>query len=356
MRRGAFPTYKCGGLEDMGLSVGVICPWNVRCGIFSYSRSLANALAQLGVNVYIVRWPRFGFRPPELIESMVLDKIPIDKVDLIHHQNEYGLLTPNLEGAFYSRLKQLAKPLVVTMHAVGSYAIDKVVADVSDKVIVHNEFCARHFQGDQTKVVVIPHGCEPKDVPPMDECKRALGIDPRIPVVGYQGFISPQKGVEQLIQAMVDVKEAALLVGGGWFVGEETDYIMRLKQYSLEALRGRCKWLGYVPDEQLATAYGAMDILCYPSIYATESGALLTGLSHGRATLASAVPPFKEKEKLGALMTFRSVDDLKRKIKRLLKDEALRRRLEEGARKFAEQNSWPRVASKHLSLYKAILN
>jgi glycosyltransferase involved in cell wall biosynthesis len=155
---------------------------------------------------------------------------------------------------------------------------------------------------------------------------------------------------------MQDVKEAALLVGGGWFVGEETDYIMRLKQHSLEVLRGRCMWLGYVPDERLATVYGAMDILCYPSIYASESGALLTGLSHGRATLASAVPPFKEKEKLGALMTFKGVEDLKRKIKRLLKDEALRHRLEEGAKAYASKNSWSAVASKHLSLYKTILN
>ena len=337
----------------MGLSVAMITPWATRCGIFTYSRSLAYALAKLGVDVYIVRYPRFGFRSPELIESCVLDKIP--NVDIIHHQNEYGLLTPNLEGVLYSKLKQLAKPLVVTMHAVGNYAVDKVVGDVSEKVICHNEFCARHFQGNPQKVVVIPHGCEPTQTPPMDECKRALGIDPRIPIVGYQGFISPTKGVEQLVQAMVDVREAALLVGGGWFVGEETQHLMSLKQWSLEVLRGRCKWLGYVPDEQLATAYGAMNVFVYPSLYATESGALLTALSHGRATLASAVPPFKEKEKIGALMTFKGVEDLKRKIKRLLKDEALRHRLEEGARAYAEKNSWQCVASKHLSLYQHIL-
>jgi glycosyltransferase involved in cell wall biosynthesis len=189
----------------------------------------------------------------------------------------------------------------------------------------------------------------------MDECKRALGIDPRIPVVGYQGFISPPKGVEQLIEAMVDVREAALLVGGGWFVGEETQYLMSLKQWSLNVLKGRCQWLGYVPDETLATVYGAMNVFVYPSRFATESGALLTALSHGKAVIASNVPPFKEKEKLGALMTFKDVEDLKRKIKRLLRDEVLRHRLEEGARKFAEQNSWAPVAEKHLSLYQHIL-
>ena len=341
----------------MGLKIGMIAPWgkNIRCGIRSYSEKLVNALVQLGVDVYVIRYPRFGFRSPELIESCVLDKIPRN-VDLVHVQHEYGLFTPDLEGGFYAYLKRLGKPCITTMHAIGNFAVDKVVADVSERVICHNEFCARHFQGNPQKVVVIPHGCEPTQTPPLDECKRALGIDPRIPVVGYQGFISPPKGVEQLVQAMIGVPNAALLVGGGWVVGEETQYIMSLKQWSLEVLKGRCKWLGYVPDERLPTVYGAMDILCYCSRTATESGALLMGLSHGRPTIASRLPPFKEKEKQGALITFRDVKDLKRKIKRLLKDEDLRMKLAEGARRYAESVKWhPTIAERHISLYQDVI-
>jgi len=79
-------------------------------------------------------------------------------------------------------------------------------------------------------------------------------------------------------------------------------------------------------------------------------------LSHGKACLTSRLPPFKEKEKLGALMTFKGVKDLTRKIKRLLKDEKLRKSLEEGARKYCEDNSWDRIASKHIELYEEVLN
>jgi glycosyltransferase involved in cell wall biosynthesis len=333
----------------------MITPWKVRCGIASYSAVLSKALAELGCEVFVVRYPRFGQRTPELIESMILDKIPVDKVDIVHHQCEYGLLTRNLEGVLYSGLKRLGKPLVVTMHATGNYTVDGLVADVADRVIVHNEWMARLF-GHREKAVIIPHGClEPVDCPPAEECKKALGIDPRIPIVGYVGFISPPKGLETLIEAMARVPNAALLIGGGWFVGEETDYIVRLKQWSLQALPGRCMWLGYVPDERLPTVYGSMSCLVYPSRWASESGALLTALSHGKAVLASNVPPFREKERLGALMTFRDAADLRRKIGRLLGDEDLRRSLEDGARKYARENSWSRVAGLHKSLYEGMV-
>lgn len=335
----------------MGLAMAMITPWNVRCGIFTYSRSLVKALATVGVDVYVVKYPRFGIRTPELLQSMVLDKIPLNQIDMVHVQHEYGLFYPNLESSFFAGLKALQKPIVTTMHAVGMRAVDKLVSDTSNAVVVHNQFCARHFQNG--KCIVIPHGCEPVECPPKEECKKALGIDPHVPIVGYQGFISPQKGLETLIEAMAKVRGAALLIGGGWHVETETDYISRLKQWSLEALRGRCQWLGYVPDERLKTVYGAMDVFVYPSAYASESGALLTALSHGKAVVASDVPPFKEKE--GALVTFKDIDDLASKINRYLKCEEDRRKLEEAAFAYAKAHSWKIVAEKHLTLYQHIL-
>ncbi len=268
-------------------------------------------------------------------------------------QHEYGLYQ-NLEAGFYAALKRLGKPVVTTMHSAGNWGVDPVIADASDRVVVHNKFCARRF-GYPEKTVIIGHGCSPTKCPPAEECKKALGIDPRAPLVGYVGFISTYKGLETLIEAMKEIRNAALLIGGGWHTGSDTQYIAELKQRSLEALPGRCQWIGYVPSERLATVYGSMSIVVYPSRYISESGALLMALSHGKAVIASRLPPVVEKEKVGALMTFRDLKDLRRKIRQLLKDEELRRSLEKGARDYAESVSWPRVALKHLSLYHDIL-
>jgi len=333
------------------LKIALISPWKVRCGIFSYSRDLSDALAQLGVDVYVIRWPRFGALTPDIVTNIV-DKIPVDKVDLIHVQEEYGLFK-GLEADFYVKLKMLGKPIVSTCHAVGTFPLDGIIAENSDSVIVHNQFCMRNFPFPDN-LMVIPHGCKPAETKPVEESKRALGIDTKIPVVGTVGFISTYKGLEILIEAMRDVPEAALLIGGGWHTERDTDYIIDLKRKSLEFLEGRCQWLGYVEDDMLSTVYGAIDLFVYPSRHATESGALLTAMGYGKAILASKIPPFEEK--MPAVRTFRDSDDLSKKIRSLIKDEKTRKKMENRARSYAEANNWDSVAEKHLELYRDVLS
>ncbi len=338
----------------MGLKIAMITPLHVRCGIATYSEKLMPALAEQDVDVYVLRLSRFGRKTPELLHNLV-QRIPVDKIDLIHIQHEYGLYQ-NLEKQFYEDLKALGKPIVTTMHAVGiRRGIDAGVASFSDRVIVHNKYCAKMF-GYPENTVIIAHGASACEIEEVKKSKKSFGIDPRIPIVGYLGFVSEYKGIETLIEAMVKVPRTGLLIAGGYHTDTDTPYISGLRQKSLDLLPSRCYWPGYIPDERLPAAYGAMDILCYCSKFATESGALLLALSHGKAVLASRIPAFKEKEKLGALMTFKGVKDLTRKIKRLLKDEDLRKSLEEGAKKYCKSVKWvPNIAERHISLYKELL-
>lgn len=335
----------------MGLKVALITPWNCKCGIFSYSRDLSNALASHGVEVYIVRLPRFGLKNSEILMN-VASRIPLDKVDLIHCQHEYGLYQ-GLEGRFFAILKRLGKPLFTTIHAIGNWGVDSIIAEASSRVIVHNEFCHKNFGFPS---VIIAHGTKPVKCPPIEECKKGYGIDPKIPIVGYVGFISQHKGIETVIEAVSKIPHVALVIGGGWHIDIESEYITQLKQWASTGLRGRCQWLGFIPEEKLSSVYGAMDIVVYPSRFATESGALLMAISHGKAVIASSALPFKEKEKQGALATFSNVDDLVEKIKFVIKNPEERQKLEEGAWRYAESAEWGTVAKQHIELYESILN
>jgi len=333
-------------------SIAMVTPYKVRCGIASYSHDLAKALAEIGVDVYIVKLPRFGAKFPEIFRA-VAESIPVDKVDLVHVQHEYGLYH-TVDESFYHVLSRLGKPIVTTMHAIGNWEVDSVIAESSDQVIVHNEFCFSKFEFPD-KTAIIPHGCRSVDCPPKEGAKRLMAVPPEAPIIGYCGFISTYKGLELLIDAMKEIPQAALLMCGGWHAGPETRYITGLKARSLELLEGRCLWTGYVPDENLSNAYGAMDLVVYPSKFATESGALLKALGHGKAVIASNLAPFAEKEELGALMTFKDLEDLREKIRLLLTDDDARIKLEAGARAYAEANSWSKVAEKHLTLYEEVL-
>jgi len=333
------------------MRIAMVTPHGVKCGIYTYSRDLSKALAEKGIEVCIIRLPRFGRKTSQILQQVV-NQIPVQDVDLIHVQHEYGLYA-GLDGGFYGGLNRLEKPIVSTCHAVGNLTVDRVIDEVSDKVIVHNKFCKKRFS---FKSEIIPHGCTPSKTMDREKAMKKLGIDPRIPLVGYCGFISEYKGLETLIDAVSKIQESGLLIGGGWHTELGTTYIARINEKSHRLLPHRCKWLGFVPDDELPMAYGAMDIVVYPSIYSTESGALLMALSHGKAVIASRIGPFKEKEKLGALTTFRGVNSLVKKIRLLLKDEELRASLEEGARAYVEANSWSKVSEQHIELYEELLS
>lgn len=340
-------------------NIAMLTTWHTRCGIATYSENLVNALAKQGVNVYVVRLPRFGHRDPSIYQN-ILDSIPLDKIDLIHIQHEYGLFA-GLDKQFQPAIARLGKPIVTTMHAVGSWEIDQIIGDSATKIIVHNEHCRGIFtriSGTDEKVQVIPHGMTPLQtpLPPKELCKRRLGIQPEAPIVGYVGFISHYKGLEGLIEAMAHVPNAALLIGGGWFVEQETEYIVHLRELAHKLLPNRCQWLGYINDEDLPLTYGAMDMVVYPSRIMTESGAMLMALSHRKAVIATELPPTKEKEKQGALMTFRNPMDLSEKIRMMLSNAPLRESYEDNATKFTEENSWDNTAKKHISLYDSVLH
>lgn len=334
----------------MALKIALVTSWKVRCGIATYSENLANALAHQDVEVYVVRVPRFGKKTPTTFTNLA-GKIPLKEVDLIHVQHEYGIYQ-NFEGALYVLLRRLAKPVITTMHAVGNWFNDRLIAEGSSKIIVHNKFCQRIFKHPS---VIIPHGAVSKTCPPMEECKRMFGIDPKIPMVGYMGFISKVKGIENLVLAMVGVEKAGLLITGGWHAGPGTEYNVQLRDWSFQQLKNRVQWTGFIPEEQVARTYGAMDIVVYPSRVATESGALIMALGHGKAVVASDVAPFKEKEEVGALLTFKDIQDLSRQLNRLLKDEKMRQALEEGARAYCKKTSWDNVAEQHVDLYEGLL-
>lgn len=334
------------------MKVAMITSWAQKCGIFSYSKDLGLALSKMGVEVYIVRVPLLGKKSIEIVENIV-DRVP-EGMDLLSVQHEYGLYQ-GFDVNFFSRLAGLGKPIVTTMHAVGNWSTDGFICNVSRTVIVHNKFCFDKLAGDTSRTVIIPHGATPNKTVEAGTAKRLHGIDPKIRTVGYVGYISPYKGLETLIESMTKVPALLVIAGGTHGSEEEETYFNELKIMSLKKLPNKVVWLGFVPDEELPSVYGAMDVIVYPSRYATESGALLMAMSYGKAIIASDIAPFREKSAFVTIFT--SMEDLREKINMIINEPALRLKMENSSQEYVQQVQWyPNIAEKHLEVYRKVLH
>jgi len=269
-------------------------------------------------------------------------------------QHEYGLYQ-GFDVNFFSRLTALGKPIVTTMHAVGNWSVDGFICNVSKAMIVHNKFCFDKLVGDTSKTVIIPHGATPNKTMEAGTAKRLHGIDPKIRTVGYVGYISPYKGLETLIEAMKEVPALLIIAGGTHGSEEEETYLNELKIMSLKKLPNKVMWLGFVPDEELPSVYGAMDVIVYPSRYATESGALLMAMSYNKAIIASDIAPFREKSDYIAI--FHSMEDLRDLLNSFIQEPKYVVALEGKAKSYIEGVQWyPNIAEKHLEVYREVLH
>lgn len=332
------------------MKIGIVSPWRCRCGISTYSEALAPALSTQGAEVYVIRLNRFGRKDTGYFETLATRRIP--DVDIILIEHEYGLYEGG-EGVFYSNLRQRqgATPIVTTMHGIGIPIPDELISDNSDAVIVHNEFCKKRYDHDCT---IIPHGVRLAEPAQRDEAKKALGLDG--PVVGTFGFIAPYKGYEFTIrQVGMEFPGVTLLAAGGWHFDLETTYIARMKDLANSLAPGQVRWTGWVEKDMLPTVFGAVDVFLYPNRFASESGALLTMIGYGKCVLANSLSQVMEKANQGAMATYSNDGEFVMKLEELLEKPELREKYEEGARRYALDNSWENVAKRHIDLFGELI-
>jgi len=319
----------------------MVTPWHAKCGVASYSEKLSLALSRLGVEVYIVKLHRTGVKDPDYMQFLAT-RIP-EHVDLIHVQHEYGLFS-YCEEAFYAAARELGKPIVTTLHGGGGFQQDEEIARYSDVVVVHNRWQASRYG---RPCVIIPHGVEPRQPLPKVEARRLLGVKASY-VAGCFGFISPYKGLEDILYAASKLRDVEFLIAGGWHLDHETRYMAELKRRSPQNVR----WLGYLEEDQLPAFFGACDLIIHASRFVSESGSLLTAIGYGKAVIARDLPPNREKP---VLDLFTTAEDLAEKVDYYVRTLDLCE-AEQRARSYAEENSWSRVAEKHEKLvYEKLL-
>jgi glycogen(starch) synthase len=176
----------------------------------------------------------------------------------------------------------------------------------------------------------IPNGVE---IPP------EVGEEADPPEVLYVGRLSPEKGIEELVEA---TRGLNLVVAGDG----------PLRHLVPDAL-------GFVPRPELEPLYARAAVAVFPSRIEGFGVACAEAMAHGRAVVASAVGGLRDlvqDGETGLLVPPGDPKALRTAIDRLLADEDLRRRLGLAAREHVTALcSWERVADETLAAYEAAL-
>ncbi len=207
------------------------------------------------------------------------------------------------------------------------------------------------------RIVAIPEAAGPQFGPATaDEQKRVreqYGLPWRF--VLSVGSREPGKNRIRLLRAIALLRdrgtECTLAIAGqsAWSYGAETALVRQ------QRIEERVRFLGYVPDRDLAALYSAATVFAYPSLYEGFGLPVLEAMACGTPVVTSNVGGTAEVAGDAALLVDpRNTQGLADALGRLLSDEALRALLRVRGLKRAGQFSWERAARETLLLYELV--
>lgn len=256
------------------------------------------------------------------------------------------------------------RPRLLTAHDVlpreprpGQIASTRRLLAKMDAVVVHSrhgaERLTREAGIDPERIHVIPHGAFDylTHLPVERPLPAELAAVER-PVVLFFGLLRRYKGVETLIEAFNDVRDAEL-----WIVGMPRMPLAPLLELA-QGVRGRVRFIPrFVADSEIPAYFRRADVVALPYRQIDQSGVLYTALAFGKPIVLSSVGGFAEiaEEGIARAVSPGAPRELAAVLQQLIDDDAERARLAGGAANAAATRySWDSIAQQTLTLYRAL--
>ncbi len=358
-----------------------------QCGIATFTTHIADALAAelpsadgfvLAVNdagrrhAYPSR-VRFEIKESDLASyRRAADYLNVNRVDVLSVQHEYGIFGGEAGAHVLPLLAGLRMPIVTTLHTILSEpndaqraVLDEVIR-LSERLIVMSQTGAdllmRVHGVSARQIDLIPHGIP--QVPPAGKSKQRLGVDGKTVILTF-GLLSPDKGIEYVIDAMPEILAAhpdtVYIVLGATHphVVEREGEAYRLM------LEARAQKLGvgasmifhnrFVSQEELVEFLSATDIYITPYLNPAQitSGTLAYAVGAGKAVISTPYVYAREllADGRGVLVPWRDAGAIAREVNALAGDEAMRSAMCARAAAHGLRMSWPAVARQYVESF-----
>lgn len=295
--------------------------------------------------------------------------------DVVCLQHEFGIFGGDAGNLILDLIAALNVPLFTTLHTVldqpgdAQRLVMNAILASSSKVIVMarkgRKILTETYGADQKKIEVIPHGIPDVPFVGSDGAKQRLGFAGRKVILTF-GLISPNKGIETMIEAMPsiieDAPDAVYVVMGATHphllreAGEE--YREGLIELVRElGLNGHVVFLNrFVDRPELLEHIAMCDVYVTPYLEEAQMTSGTLSYSHGLGRPVVSTPYWHAAELLGdgsgVLVPFGDPVSLGRAVAELLADFSARFSMGQRAYSASRAMTWANVAKAYLACFR----
>jgi glycosyltransferase involved in cell wall biosynthesis len=300
-----------------------------------------------------------------------------NNIDMVCLQHEYGIFGGPAGSHILHLLRGLKMPVVTTLHTVlrepspDQLMVMEEIAELSDRLIVmsqlSSQFLQEIFKVPGSKIDMVPHGVP--DLPFLDPnfYKDKFAVEGKAVLLTF-GLLSPNKGIENVIQALPQIlsrhKNVVYIVAGATH-----PHVLRREGEKYRAsLQSLAKEVGvesqvmfhnrFVSPEEMVEFIGAADIYITPYRHEAQvvSGTLAYALGAGKAIISTPYWHAIEllDDRRGALVPFQNPDAIAQKTIELLDTPAIRHTMRKRAYLFAREMIWKKVAQGYMESFSRV--
>jgi len=361
-----------------------------KCGIATFTSDLLAAVAtahpQSQCFSVSVNDLRDGYEYPEEVRFEIeeqdlssylraADFLNISNVDIVCLQHEFGIFGGPAGGHILAFLRELRMPVVTTLHTVlreprvDQRRVMQELISLSTRLVVMAErgrqMLTEIYKAPLAKIDLILHGIPDVGFVDPTYFKDQFGVEGRVVLLTF-GLLSPNKGIEHVLNALPDVlaefPDVVYIVLGSTHPNELREH-GEAYRLSLEILAKKNKieknvvfYNRFVDLETLKEFIGAADLYITPYLNEAQitSGTLAYTFGSGKAVIST--PYWHAAELLaegrGVLVPFADAPAIAREVIGLLRDDTRRHAMRKNAYRIGREMVWSNVAQLYMRSFE----